>query len=158
MKKLEMPSRRKAIKNIALGVGSLGLLPLTSSFRYSEENKLGIALVGLGNYATKLAPAIQQTRFCTLQGIVTGTPKKASKWQKEYAINSQHIYDYKNFDTIENDASIDVVYIVHPNFMHTEYTIRGLNAGNHVICDKQMAIDTTEYKVMISPAKKNKSM
>ena len=158
MKKLEMPSRRKAIKNIALGVGSLGLLPLTYSFRYSEEKKLGIALVGLGNYATKLAPAIQQSRFCTLQGIVTGTPKKASKWQKEYAINSQHIYDYKNFDTIENDASIDVVYIVLPNFMHKEYTIRALNAGKHVICEKPMAMDAAECKEMISAAKKNNRM
>ena len=116
-------TRRTALKNIALTGTSLAILPLTSSFKLPEEKKLGIALVGLGNYSTRqLAPALQHTQFCKLQGIVTGTPEKATKWQKDYNIDPQHIYNYKNFDEIKNDSSIDIVYIVLPNFMHCEYT------------------------------------
>ena len=55
-------------------------LPFISKANISEnlERKLGIALVGLGNYATNnLAPAFSNTKFCRLAGIVTGTPTKA---------------------------------------------------------------------------------
>ncbi len=159
MKKNEIFSRRTAIKNMALAGSGLALFPLVSSFEYAEDKTLGIALVGLGNYATnQLAPALQQAQFCKLQGIVTGTPEKATKWQKDYNISPQHTYNYKNFDKIKNDTSIDIVYIVLPNFMHKEYTIRALNAGKHVICEKPMGMDATECKAMIAAAKNNNKM
>ncbi len=159
MIKNEISSRRVAIKNIVLAGGSLALLPLASSFKYSKAKKLGIALVGLGNYATsQLAPALQQTQFCELRAIVTGTPEKESKWQRNYNISPRHTYNYKNFDNIKNDASIDVVYIVLPNFMHREYTIRALNAGKHVICEKPMGMNAAECKAMITAAKTNNKM
>ncbi len=121
----------------------------------NQNKKLGIALVGLGNYATiQLAPALQQTQFCELKGIVTGTPEKEIKWQKEYGILPEHTYNYGNFDTIKNDPAIDIIYIVLPNFMHTEYTIRALEAGKHVICEKPMAMDVSSCKAMIAAAKK----
>ena len=156
MKKKDTITRRTVIKNMALTGGSLALLPLTNSFKKADNDKLGIALVGLGNYATKqLAPALQHTQLCKLQAIVTGTPEKASKWQKEYNISPQHTYNYKNFDSIKDDSSIDIVYIVLPNFMHKEYTIRALNAGKHVICEKPMGMDAAECKAMIAAAKEN---
>ncbi len=144
---------------MALAGSSLALLPLTSSFKYLEDKKLGIALVGLGNYATRqLAPALQHTQFCKLQAIVTGTPEKATKWQKDYNISPTHTYNYENFDSIKNDPTIDIVYIVLPNFMHKEYTIRALNAGKHVICEKPMGMDAAECKAMIAAAKNNNKM
>jgi len=46
-----------------------------------DKEKLGVALVGLGNYATyQLAPALMNTNLCKLAGIVTGTPAKAQSW------------------------------------------------------------------------------
>ena len=59
---------------------------------HSNKNKLGIALVGLGNYSTgQLAPALQQTEHCYLAGIVTGTPSKADTWKEKYKIPSKNI-------------------------------------------------------------------
>ena len=147
--------RRNAIQ--LLGTAGLSTtLPSSLWSAEKPEQKLGIALVGLGNYATnQLAPALQQTQFCKLQAIVTGTPEKETKWQKKYNISPQHTYNYKNFDTIKDDDSIDIVYIVLPNFMHAEYTIRALNAGKHVICEKPMGMDAAECKAMIAAAKKN---
>ena len=52
---------------------------------FSSGKKLGIALVGLGNYAThQLAPAFQETSLCYLNGIVTGTPAKIDKWSYNF--------------------------------------------------------------------------
>ncbi len=101
------------------------------------KGKLGIALVGLGKYATgQLAPALTETQHCYLSGIVTGSPDKAKDWKKEYNIPDRNIYNYGNFDSIKDNPDIDIIYIVLPNSMHAEYVIRAAKAGKHVICEK----------------------
>ena len=58
----------------------------------SKKDKLGIALVGLGQYSTnQLAPALEETENCYLAGIVTGTPTKAEAW-KENIISRIRIF------------------------------------------------------------------
>src|SRR5689334_22023587 len=85
-------------------------------------NKLGIALVGLGKYATgQLAPALQETKNCYLAGIVTGSPDKAREWKRKYDIPEKNIYNYENFDSIRDNPDIDIVYVVLPNALHKEY-------------------------------------
>lgn len=123
----------------------------------ASNRKLGIALVGLGTYATgQLAPALQQTKFCHLAGLVTGTPEKKTKFGKQYAIADEHIYNYQTYDAIAKDDAIDAVYVVLPNSMHAEYSIRAAEAGKHVICEKPMAISTAECQKMIDACKANK--
>ena len=117
--------------------------------------KLGVALVGLGGYSTdQLGPALKETKLCELKGIVTGSPDKAQKWKKKYAIDDKNIYDYKNFDTIINNPNIDIVYVVLPNALHAEYTVRAAGAGKHVICEKPMAVKVSEAEQMIEACKK----
>jgi len=153
-KKKPSISRRTAIKNMGLAGGSLALLPYGPSMFKSTDKKLGVALVGLGNYATRqLGPALQHTKYCELTGIVTGTPEKEGKWQEMYGILPEHTYNYETFDKIADDPAIDIVYIVLPNFMHAEYTIRALKAGKHVICEKPMGMNAQECKEMIAAAK-----
>jgi predicted dehydrogenase len=116
-----------------------------------EGKKLGVALVGLGNYSNKqLAPALFQTSFCELKGIVTGTPEKAEKWAQQYTIPKGNIYNYTNFDDIKNNKEIDIVYVVLPNSMHADFTIRAAKAGKHVICEKPMALNVAECQAMIT--------
>lgn len=120
-----------------------------------SDKKLGVALVGLGNYSTiQLAPALQQSVYCELRGIVTGSPEKAEKWQKEYGILPQNTYSYETFDQIKNNPDIDIVYVVLPNFMHAEYSIRAFEAGKHVICEKPMAMNAAECRTVIAAAQK----
>ncbi len=119
-----------------------------------EKQKLGIALVGLGNYSKgQLAPALQETDHCYLAGIVTGSPDKAKDWQKTYNIPAANCYSYENFDTIKDNPQIDIVYVVVPNAMHAEFVIRADRAGKHVICEKPMAVTVEECDKMIAACK-----
>lgn len=153
-------SRRSALLKLSLGAGalSLGTLPhygFSTDKQQTTPKKLGIALVGLGNYSTKqLAPALQETRFCRLAGIVTGSPEKAKVWAEKYTIPQKNIYNYNNFDTIKNNPDIDIVYVVLPNAMHAEYTIRAAQAGKHVICEKPMSLSVKEGQEMIDACQK----
>ena len=120
-----------------------------------EKQQLGIALVGLGKYSEgQLAPALQETQHCRLAGIVTGSPDKAEKWKKKYKIPDENVYSYDNFDSISENPDIDIVYIVLPNNMHAQYTIRAAAAGKHVICEKPMAISVQECQDMIDACNK----
>jgi len=124
---------------------------LTDSFRDRQQpRKLGVALVGLGNYSTtQLAPALQETSRCRLAGVVTGSPEKAKTWAAKYNLPPGNLYNYANFDTIRDNPDIDIVYVVLPNALHAEYTVRAARAGKHVICEKPMALSVKEGQQMI---------
>ena len=116
----------------------------------NSQSSLGIALVGLGSYSTyQLAPALQQTKYCHLAGIVTGTPAKERRWASQYGLPEKNIYNYENFDTIASNDEIDIIYVVLPNSMHAGFSIRAARAGKHVICEKPMAINVEECDAII---------
>ena len=122
-----------------------------------SEKRIGVALVGLGYYSRDLlAPALQLTKHCYLAGIVTGSPEKIPVWQEKYNIPDNNVYNYENFDQLANNDAIDVIYVVLPNSMHAEYTIRAAKAGKHVWCEKPMAMNVKECESMIKACKENK--
>ena len=158
-------SRRKFLYNLALAGFTIPMISATTKCnsetsskdfaQQKKDGKLGIALVGLGGYAGgQLAPALQQTEHCYLAGIVTGTPSKIPTWKEKYKIPDKNIYTYDNFDSIKNNPDIDIVYVVLPNSMHAEYTIRAAEAGKHVICEKPMALTVADCDKMIAACKK----
>ncbi|MEL6671235.1 MAG: Gfo/Idh/MocA family oxidoreductase [Bacteroidota bacterium] len=152
-----MLKRRDFLYKSGVGLAGAALLPTAVACAQAQsKRKLGIALVGLGNYSRgKLGPALRETKRCYLAGIVTGTPEKATQWQAEYGISPKHTYSYDNFDEIANDPDIDVIYIVLPNAMHAAYTIRAAKAGKHVICEKPMAVTVAECDEMIAACREN---
>ena len=149
-------SRRTSLQTLALTTGALLTQPINLfGSGQPAPKKLGIALVGLGNYATnQLAPALLETQNCYLAGIVTGSPDKAKTWASTYSIPSKNIYNYQTFDQIRNNPDIDIIYVVLPNFLHAEYTIRAAQAGKHVICEKPMAMNAIEARQMITACEK----
>ncbi len=150
------PTRRAFIRRLTLGAGAL-ILPKFRTYARPRDKRLGVVLVGLGHYSSaQLAPALAQTKHCYLAGIVTGTPAKIAQWQKLYGIPDRNVYDYGNFDRIADNPDIDVVYIVLPNALHAEYTIRAAKAGKHVWCEKPMALTVSECEAMIKACRDSK--
>lgn len=154
-------SRRSFLHNVGLGLGATtaalmlpSYLPLSAEQKIlSNDRKLNIALCGLGNYAEVLADGLEFAQYCRLAGIVTGTPAKAEKWKKQYSIPGKNIYNYQNFDEIVNNKDIDLVYVVLPNALHKDFTIRAAKAGKHVIVEKPMATSSKDCEEMISACK-----
>jgi len=157
-------SRRKFVNNLGMGVATAAAIATLPSFltipfvknKNQKGKKINIALCGLGNYANILARGFKNAEYCNLSGIITGTPSKAEKWKKQYNIPENNIYNYQNFDTIIDNKDIDLVYIVLPNSMHKEYTIRAAKAGKHVIVEKPMALNAKDCEEMITVCKQNK--
>ena len=157
-------TRRSFVGNVGAGLGIAAVAPMLSSFvTLFEKNtlpydgkKLNVALCGLGRYANILAAGFETSQYCRLAGIITGTPAKAEKWKAEYNIPEGNIYNYQNFDSIAKNKDIDLVYVVLPNSMHKEYTIRAAEAGKHVIVEKPMAFTEKDCREMIDACNKAK--
>ncbi|MDB5318799.1 MAG: gfo/Idh/MocA family oxidoreductase [Phycisphaerales bacterium] len=121
---------------------------------HAPGKKAGWAIVGLGELALgEIMPAFGQCERSRPVALVSGHPDKARQVAERYGVDSKAIYNYENFDTIRDNAEIDVVYIVLPNHMHAEYTKRALAAGKHVLCEKPMAVNSGECQEMIDTAK-----
>ena len=122
----------------------------------APQKKLGFAIVGLGRFgAGQLLRSMPECKLCKPVALVSGHPDKAKKLADKYGISEKSIYSYENFDAIKDNPEIDVVYVVLPNSMHAEYTIRAASAGKHVMCEKPMAISVEECQQMIDACKKN---
>lgn len=154
-------SRRLFVNKFSVGLGSAAVLTTLPSFmvlpddvlpQYSGK-KLNVAICGLGNYAEAIANGLQSTQYCSLAGIVTGTPAKATAWKTKYNIPDKNIYNYTNFNDIISNKDIDLVYITLPNGLHKEFTIRAAKAGKHVITEKPMAIVPQDCRDMIKACK-----
>src|SRR5882672_5605548 len=117
--------------------------------------KLGWAVVGLGSLAiNQILPAFASCEKSKVVALVSGHPDKANKLALRYGVNPKNIYNYQNYDSLKDNPEVDIIYIVLPNSMHAEYTIRGHQAGKHVLSEKPMANTPAECQQMIDAARK----
>ena len=117
--------------------------------------KMGWAVVGLGSLAiNQILPAFAKCEKSKVVALVSGHPDKANKLALRYGVNPKSIYNYENYDSIKDNPDVDIIYIVLPNGMHAEYTVRGHQAGKHVLTEKPMANTPAECQQMIDAAKK----
>ena len=117
--------------------------------------KLGWAIVGLGSLSiNQILPAFAKCEKSKVTALVSGHPDKANKLALRYGVNPKNIYNYQNYDSIKDNPDVDIIYIVLPNGMHAEYTVRGLQAGKHVLSEKPMANTPAECQQMIDAGRK----
>ncbi|MDZ8221813.1 Gfo/Idh/MocA family oxidoreductase [Nostoc sp. ChiVER01] len=118
------------------------------------ERRLGFAIVGLGRLALEeIMPAFAECKLAKPTALVSSDAAKANQVAQQYGIKPQNVYNYQNYDNLRNNPDVDVIYIVLPNSMHREYTVRGAKAGKHILCEKPMATTVEDCQQMIDACK-----
>ena len=119
------------------------------------DKRLGVAVVGLGNLAlAQVIPALAQSKYCKLTALVSGSPDKANEVAAQHGLSPRSVYSYQNYDNLRDNPDVDIIYIILPNSMHAEYTVRGAQAGKHILCEKPMATSSAECRQMIDACHK----
>ncbi|MBO0936950.1 Gfo/Idh/MocA family oxidoreductase [Fibrella sp. HMF5335] len=119
------------------------------------DKRVGYAIVGLGHLALEeLMPAFAQCKKSKVVALVSGNPEKMLKVARQYGISEKSCYSYATYDRLKDNPEVQVIYIVLPNSMHAEYTIRGAKAGKHILCEKPMANSAAECQAMIDACRK----
>src|ERR1700682_4801204 len=156
-----MNSRREFLQKIsgsAIGLSLLpAYLPAANTILPGEPYDgplLRVAILGLGNYATRVAEAMVYSKKAKLTGLISGTPAKIKAWQAKYNIPDKNCYNYENYDAVKNNPDIDAVYVITPNALHHEAVLRIAKAGKQAISEKPMAISVKEGEEMIEACKK----
>lgn len=116
---------------------------------------LRFAVVGLGHIAqVAVLPAFAHAkRHAQLAALVSGDAEKLEKLGRKYKVKS--LYSYENLEECLQSGEVDAVYIALPNSLHAEYSIRALNLGIHVLCEKPLAMNEEECERMIAAAEKS---
>ena len=151
-------TRRDFIKQTGASSLIAGAMTTTSFAQRVPDppgKKLGWAIVGLGSLAiNQILPGFAKAEKSKVTALVSGNREKAEKLAARYGVNTKNIYNYQTYDQLKNNPEVDIIYIVLPNGMHAEYTIRGAQAGNHILTEKPMANTPKDCEDMIAACKK----
>jgi glucose-fructose oxidoreductase len=163
MKEMPMSLSRRDLIELGLAGTSAALITNVASAqpavqqpaaKLPEGERIGVAVVGLGKLSLEqIIPALRKTTGVKLAALVSGHPDKARRVAAENNLPADAIYSYEDFDRIARDPRVGIVYIVLPNFLHKEYTIRAFKAGKHVLCEKPMATTVADAEAMIAAGK-----
>ena len=131
--------------------------PDSTPVQEGNDQRVGFAIVGLGHLAlNQILPAFGTSKLARPVALVSGNRDKAVSVAREYNIREDSIYSYNDFGRIASNPQIKAVYIVLPNSMHAEFTIRAAKAGKHVLCEKPMATSADDCRNMIAACKQAK--
>jgi predicted dehydrogenase len=124
-----------------------------------QDGRLGIAIVGLGRLSLEeILPALATSKRCRVTALVSGDRDKARRVAAMYDVPESSLYDYRSFDQLRDNPQVHAVYIVLPNALHREFTLRAAKAGKHVLCEKPMATSAADCQAMIDACKAAKRL
>ena len=98
----------------------------------------------------KVIPAMQKGKLCDITAISSRDIEKAKQAANEIGIPKA----YGSYEELLNDPDIDAVYNPLPNNFHVPWTIKALEAGKHVLCEKPIGMNTEEAEYLANTTKK----
>lgn len=96
-------------------------------------------------------PGMQKAEHCGLYAIAGRSLEKARRFQEDFGFEKA----YGSYDALLADPEVEAVYIPLPNDLHCEWTIRALQAGKHVLCEKPLAVSEAQAQRMFRTAQEN---
>ena len=101
----------------------------------------GAAKIGV----EKVIPAMQRSEACSVDAIASRDLAKARRTADRLGVAKA----YGSYEDLLSDPTIEAIYNPLPNELHVPWTIRALQAGKHVLCEKPIALDAAEARTLI---------
>ena len=98
----------------------------------------------------KVIPAMQLGEYCEVTGIASRKPETAQTASRQLGIPRA----YGSYEKLLADPDIEAVYIPLPNPLHVPWSMRALEAGKHVLCEKPIGLSVAEAEELLVAAKK----
>jgi len=107
------------------------------------------ALLGLGRIAERFFKVASQIQEIEIVAVASSDKQRAVEWAKQH--NVQEAYCYEELYT----ASVDAVYVASNNHLHYTNVINLLKNKKAVLCEKPLALNSSQAAEMIATAKEN---
>jgi predicted dehydrogenase len=102
----------------------------------------------------QVIPAMQLGQYCEIAAIASRHVDKAQAAAKQLGIPKA----YGSYEELLADPDIDAVYIPLPNHLHVPWSIKALDAGKHVLCEKPIGLTTAEARELLDAAQKRPAL
>ncbi len=116
----------------------------------TKIRKLSWGLLSTAHINRRLIPPIKSSKRNQLSAVGSRDEARARQYAQEWGIPKA----YASYEALLADPEIDVIYNSLPNSLHAEWTIRALQAGKHVLCEKPMTIRLEEIDAVAEAAQK----
>jgi xylose dehydrogenase (NAD/NADP) len=113
--------------------------------------KLNWGLLSTANINRSLIPPLLASPRSRLVAVGSRDQSKGEAYARQWNIPRA----YGSYEALLADPQIDAIYISLPNGLHAEWTIRAVEAGKHVLCEKPLAISLAELDAVMAAAKKH---
>jgi glucose-fructose oxidoreductase len=115
------------------------------------ERRLGVAIVGLGGYASDtVAPEVAFSKHVRIAAVVTGDPAgKGRRWAEQHGFSPNQVFHYREMHRLASCEDVDFVHVVTPTGLHAEHSMAAAMAGKHVLCEKPMAVNSQQCRELI---------
>lgn len=98
-----------------------------------------------------LIPPLTMSRRNNLLAVASRSQAAADAYAREKKIPRA----YGSYEALLADPEIDVIYNPLPNHLHAEWTIKAVEAGKHVLCEKPLALSVAEVDAIMTAARKH---
>ena len=99
----------------------------------------------------KVIPAMQQGERSTIRAIASRDLAKA----REAAAALDVPTAYGSYEELLADPEVDAIYNPLPNHLHVEWSIRALEAGKHVLCEKPVGLDVADAEKLLAASRRH---
>jgi predicted dehydrogenase len=112
-----------------------------------EMSKIAWGILSTANIGVKrVIPAILAGRRGTIAAIASRDGERAADLAGRFGIARS----YGTYEAMLADPGIDAIYNPLPNSLHVEWTVKALEAGKHVLCEKPIALNAAEAQRIIA--------
>jgi predicted dehydrogenase len=112
---------------------------------------LNWGLLSTANINRSLIPPLEVSKRNHLLAVGSRSLESAQAYAKEKKIERAH----SSYESLLADPEIHVIYNSLPNHLHAEWTIKAVEAGKHVLCEKPLALNVGEVDAIKAAAQKN---
>ena len=106
-------------------------------------------IIGLGRIARAFAEGLKHTPNATLHCVASRNQKRASAFAEEWDV--PHFED--SYESLVKRPEIDAIYVATPHSEHKENSILAMTNGKAVLCEKPLAVNSSEVSAMIQCAR-----
>src|SRR5215211_3409216 len=96
----------------------------------------------------KVLPAMQRGALCDVTAIASRDLAKAQATARQLGIPKA----YGSYEELLADPEIDAIYNPLPNHLHVPWTIKAIEAGKHVLCEKPIGLSSAQGQELVEAA------